>query len=468
MSTAAPSSSSPPPQYVELQRLRRGTDEKTVLQLFEDSDYIGDFEQLDAVTAPSFVTEKTLANLSIVDDMKQKKKLGEFKKVKLVRNFYGRHPKMSTAAPSSSSPPPQYVVIKTKAPKQTVVKKPSNVPLVPPQYGREPRIEYGKRGFGSIKAIRQPFVSDTWSNAGKQAFYHELPTTCPFQINPPSSSLPIALVDNSITRTDQPDLVLGQPHVIAEVEALLRNIIANDGIGPVEETTKTSTSLSTTSVTMVGITATATEPLLPPKATSTEEKIDSRRATGEPPPETTPAVETTDAPTTTSEPDIGKETSTATAESKELETTTELFEPSKESTTTVVNIDSNETSEPPLEAETTTVATTEEISDPSVSPSSEHVSTIAPSTVPVEPATREAQEDLATSAKTITTSKQKGEGVAQKRKKLKDEEMEWLTSKSSPVLRAVQLNSTAAVKQERLNPENPVSSLTKLFCCSQT
>lgn len=45
--------------YYPLKVSQRDTEGKTVLQLFEDSDYAGDFEQLDSTTvaAPSFVTE---------------------------------------------------------------------------------------------------------------------------------------------------------------------------------------------------------------------------------------------------------------------------------------------------------------------------------------------------------------------------------------------------------------------------
>ncbi|VDK58843.1 unnamed protein product [Cylicostephanus goldi] len=162
--------------FEALQRARRDTDDMTVRQLFEDSDYVGDFEQIDATTAAAFVTEKLKPNSSHFEDLKSKKKLGNLKTAKRIPYFYGHRTKNSTA--SSTSPPPKYFVIKSKP---NTEPKQKNPPIVPPQYGRQPHKGFMTRGIASVKAIRQPFVSDTWSNAGKQAYYrHHLSPTVYF------------------------------------------------------------------------------------------------------------------------------------------------------------------------------------------------------------------------------------------------------------------------------------------------
>ncbi|CAJ0606756.1 unnamed protein product [Cylicocyclus nassatus] len=481
--------------HAALQRDRRDTDDMTVRQLFEDSDYVGDFEQIDATTAAAFVTEKLQPNSSTLSDLKQKKKLVDLKGAKRIRYFYGQHTKPSTAATSSTSSSPKYFAIKTKSNTEIKSKNPSTVS---PQYGRQPHAGFMTRGIASVKAIRQPFVSDTWSNAGKQAYYrhHLSPTT-----NSSSSSLTAIVLDNSVTRTEQPDLVLSNPKEAAEVESLLHNFIANDSVEPAEkastttlvsttttEVTEPSTSVVTTMETTMGTSLsseiTSTEEATATPITSTTESENGHTTTIETA-ETEKEAETSTQPSESSEEtdattsieisgevsDFSEETQTPALGSEELfytsdnpfvsltsEGTTEAgtTSPTASVQTTASTTTSADTTVQTTTSKSTTLTTTTTTELPTESTTFTTLikTTLPPATMPSTTTETEAATVRTTTAKTFRAPS-RSDNVEKKHKTIYVEEDKLVALKVPPTLRVMQLNSTAALLRQQDPSEVP-------------
>ncbi|ETN74803.1 hypothetical protein NECAME_03936 [Necator americanus] len=202
-----------PRRYVRSQRSR---EEKTVGQLFEDSDYAGDFEQLDFTTIaePSFVTKMPLRTTT-AHVLKQSKKQGNFKHVKRVRHFYGRRLRTNSTTPSNASPTSFLYEIGPKPAMRDVEVNSltSPPPSSPPIFHNSP-----------ARKLNATFA--TRGTAG-------------------SSSSAALVVDNSVTRTDL--IGIQQPGLpnLTDFESGHENTVADEDAASVE-TSPTSTAMTTT------------------------------------------------------------------------------------------------------------------------------------------------------------------------------------------------------------------------------
>ncbi|EYC42420.1 hypothetical protein Y032_0531g3012 [Ancylostoma ceylanicum] len=409
---------------------QRDTEGKTVRQLFEDSDYAGDFEQLDTTTAsgPSFITEPQPNTFS--------SKHGEFKNVKRVRHYHGRRFRMNATRPEIPRTSRFFRIepktrvyaaevvvrhnsnrIPPAAPMRDVETNSLTAPPIPPLHsGSVPRqrqkLTFEKHGKGTIKAIRQPFVSDMWMNVGKQAFYKQNSTSRA------SGPLPSAsvVVDNSVTRPDPPAIILPpEPLDVVEPEAVHSNTVANDG----------ETALVDTLSSLVRTTTTLSSPS---SQATTEDELDSASTTTATLMSSTSDDVTTESAeaesgTTTSpdEPENGEDSSETSQEStteasieasqdSSSETTTEALSSGEaeavasgdESSSSIVSSGQFSTSSAPTSSEWTTEA--EPSSDATSWPSTEAMPTTTTSTTTTTTTTTTATTPEATTTTTEPTT----------------------------------------------------------------
>ncbi|KAL6734556.1 hypothetical protein Aduo_005083 [Ancylostoma duodenale] len=391
---------------------QRDTEGKTVRQLFEDSDYAGDFEQLDSSTTsvPSFVTEPQSNIFS--------SKHGEFKNVKRVRHYHGRRYRMNATRPEIPRTSRFFRIeprtrvyaaemvlrhnsnhIPPEAPMRDVETNSLTAPPVPTSLhsGSVPRQKqkatFEKRGKGTIKAIRQPFVSDTWINAGRQAFYKQNSSS---KSNGPLPSASVVL-DNSVTRPDPPAILLPpEPLNVVESEAVQRNTIANDGeivtadrSSSVVVTTALSSS-SSKAETEAESTSSSTITTTLTSSTPDTETVNSLRA----------LIETTIFPDELE----NQESSTETSQDTTTEESTETSQEISDETTSEVVTSSGEAEAVAVNDESTDSVAFSVPTSTSPEPTTSEWTTVAESSIEVTTETLPATASTTTSTTTTTTT----------------------------------------------------------------